>query len=113
MGKKPDRRELCEEVLKLTRKIAPDVDTIEARKEQLRGISEETGEGFSEELEKLGTVEVTAAKAKRFKGIVPTLIPEAFVALPEARQKTLIADGLVEMVNEYTREAKPSVTVRL
>lgn len=113
MARKPDRRAISEEILKLTRKIAPDVDTIESRKEELRGISAETGEGFTEEIEKLGVVEVKAGREKSFKGIVPTLEPEAFVALPEARQKALIADGLVKMVTEFTRASSPSVTVRL
>jgi hypothetical protein len=58
-------------------------------------------------------VQVSAPSEKKFKGLVPELNPEAFLDLAESRRKKLEADGIVAMVREYTKGAKPSVTVRM
>lgn len=114
MAKKPDVQGICEDILTRSRKIAPDVIAIEAGKKVLREISKDSGEGFTEDHGANGVVEVKAGrKGGEFKAIVPTLKAKAFLALSEARREKLIEDGVVEMVTEYTKEASPSVTVRL
>ena len=48
------RRTIAEELLKLEKKVAPDLRKIDEHKEGLRALSEESGEGFTEEVEGLG-----------------------------------------------------------
>lgn len=107
------RRAIAEQLLGLQSKIASDLLKIDACKEQLRAIAEDKGEGFVEEVEGVGSVEVKAGTEKKFKGLVPALKPETYLALPEARQKALQEQGLVAMEAQYTSARSPSVTVRL
>jgi hypothetical protein len=89
------------------------LERIDGYKEQLRGLCEASGEGFTEEVEGVGSVEVKAGTDKRFKGIVPELAAQAFLEISKARQQKLIDDKLVVMTTEYSPARKPSVTVRL
>lgn len=109
------QRAIATELLKLEKKIAGDLLKIDGYKDALREIAKETGEAFIEDLTEqgLGTVEVKAGREEKFKGRVPQLQAETFLDLTEGKQKKLVEDGLVAWVNEYTKGAKPSVTVRL
>lgn len=107
------RRAIAEKLLELQKKLEPDLLKIDGYKEQLRGLCQDAGESFTEEVEGLGSVEVKAGSDKKFKGIVPTIVAETFLALPESRRKKLIDDELVVMTEQYTNARSPSVTVRL
>lgn len=108
-----NRHSLAENVLRLARKIQPDVNSIEADKEKLRAICAQSGEGFTEAVEKLGEIEVKAGQDKKFKALVPVLDPEKFLDLASGQQEKLVKDGVVVMERQYTKDTKPSVTVRL
>jgi hypothetical protein len=107
------RHAIAEKLLRLQAKVEPDLLAIDGLKDQLREISKESGEGFTEEVEGLGTVEVKAGREKEFKGRIPVLKPEAFLALAEGKQKKLEANQIVAWENLYTKASSPSVTVRL
>ena len=108
-----NRHALAENVLRVARKMQPDVDSLEADKAKLRAISAQSGEGFTETVEKLGEVEVKAGQDKKFKALVPVLDPDKFLDLASGQQEKLIKDGVVAMERQYSKETKPSVTVRL
>lgn len=107
------RRALAEQLLGLQSKIAADLLKIDECKETLRGICEESGEGFTEEVAGRGTVEVKAASEPKFRGILPVLDPAAFLALPEKRRQALIENNIIAMTEQWSKATKPSVTVRL
>jgi hypothetical protein len=69
--------------------------------------------GFIEPIVGKGVVEVKAGHAKEFKGLLPELKAEAFLALSEGRKQKLTQDGLVVMTEQWSSAARPSVTVRL
>jgi hypothetical protein len=107
------RRTIAEKVIELTHKIADDVPRIEEGKEKLRAIATEANEGFVETFGQMGEIQVSAPSERKFKGIVPELNAEAYLDLAESRRKKLEEDGVVTMTREYTKGAKPSVTVRM
>ncbi len=107
------RDELAERLLRREAKIAEDLRLIDEDKDALRKLSEDAGEGFKVEIAGLGTVEVKAGRAAEITGTSPQLIVGGFLGLTPARQRKLVEDGLVEIVDVVKRAAKPSVTVRL
>jgi len=107
------QRVLCEKLLKIQQKIAPDLLLIDECKDALRKIAEETGEGFTEEVQGLGTVEVKAGREAQLKGTCPEIVTEAYYALTRNRQDKLVEQGLIKIAEQWSKAAKPSVTVRL
>jgi hypothetical protein len=107
------RREIATELLKLEKKIAPALLAIDGLKDQLRAISKDAGEGFTEEIEGLGSVEVKAGREAKLTGTCPELVVEAALALPAGRLNRLIESGLIRMAEVWSKKASPSVTVRL
>src|SRR5258708_36358164 len=91
------RREIATELLKLQKKIEPTLLAIDGYKEQLRAISKDTGEGFTEEIEGLGTVEVKAGREEKLTGKRPELVIEAAYALPAGRPTKRIEFRLIRM----------------
>lgn len=104
---------IAERLLDLSREIAPAAGLISDLKETLRKIVEESGDSFLIEVPGKGSVEVKAGAEERFKGIVPTLVPEVFLELPESRRNKLVDDGVVVMEKQHTKASRPAVTVRL
>ncbi len=70
-------------------------------------------ESFTEEFGQRGRVEVKSGRPKEFKGLLPELVAELYLALPEQRRKALEEQGLVVMTQHWSPAAKPSVTLRL
>ncbi|RAI39094.1 hypothetical protein CH341_26595 [Rhodoplanes roseus] len=106
------RKKLAEKLLDLQIEIAPQIARMDELKEQLRTAALEAGSGFTDEVTGKGTVEVSAARKAAFKGIVPVLVAEAFLALKDSAMKKLRDDGLVKDEKIFTKAARPSVTVR-
>ena len=111
MGK--SRRAIAEELLDLHVEHTDLFAKIDDLKEKLRAFSVDAGEGFKEKVAGKGEVSVSAASVAKLKGIMPKLKPEAFLELTQARRDKLIADGIVELAEEWTKDRAPSVTVRL
>src|SRR6266446_1352977 len=103
------RRAIATELLKLQKKIEPVLLAIDGYKEQLRAISKDTGEGFTEEIEGLGSVEVKAGREAKLTGTCPELVVEAAYALPAGKLNKLIESGLIKMVEIWSKAARPSV----
>jgi hypothetical protein len=106
-----DRREIAAELLTLQKKIEPILLQIDDYKERLRDIVKDTGAGFTEEIEGLGSVEVKAGREAKLTGTCPELVVEAALAMPAGRLKRLIESGLIKMVEVWSKKASPSVTV--
>lgn len=104
---------IAKQLLVLEKKVAPDLLKIDGLKEKLRDVCTTKGASFTEEVEGLGTVEVKAGKAAELKGLIPELQTPKFLELPESRRKDLEKQGLVVMAQQWSKAAKPSVTVRL
>lgn len=107
------RRAIAEELLDLHIEHADVFAQIDGLKEQLRKLSLADNAGFKEKVDGKGEVQVSAPSVAKLKGIMPTLKPERFLELTEARRDKLVADGLVEMKEQWTSDRAPSVTVRL
>ena len=109
------QRAIAGELLRLEKKIADDLVKIDGYKDALREIAIETGEGFVEDLTKegLGTVEVKGARAAELKGTRAEIVTQAYYALPRSKQDKLVEQGLVTIIEQWSKPAKPSVTVRL
>jgi hypothetical protein len=107
------RRAIAEELLDLHIEHADVFAKIDTLKEKLRELSIADSAGFKEKVDGKGEVSVSAPSVAKLKGIMPALKPEVFLELGQARRDKLVADGLVEMREEWTKERAPSVTVRL
>lgn len=105
---------LCTDILQRSHKVAPDLLKIDEDKEAAREYIAETGQGFTETIEGLGTVEGKVGCEEEVKGFEYVLNQDAFAKLPEARRKKLIDEQKLVWLRQIVRPArKPSVTVRL
>jgi hypothetical protein len=108
------RRALVTKILELSKDVAPALLKIDEGKEALREEIAETGEGFTETIEGLGTVEGKVGCEREVTGFEYVLNQDAFAKLPESRRKKLIEDQELVQLRQVVRSArKPSVTVRL
>lgn len=107
------RSTIARSLLEIQKRLEPDLLKIDAFKEELRGLCEKAGESFTEEIAGLGSVEVKAGGEAEFKGILPELVATKFLKLPATRRKILIEQGLVVETEQWSKDRKPSVTVRL
>jgi hypothetical protein len=108
-----ERRALAHELLGLHRKHGPDFARMEDIKRALRENATEGGENFKEEFAGEGAVKVAGKKDGTFKGIVPAIDPDIFLALSERRRATLVGQGIVKMTNTYGKPFYGSVTVEV
>lgn len=106
-----ERRALSSELLGLYRKHGDDFARIEDLKRALREIATDDGENFKEEFAGEGVVKVSGAKEGKFKGIMPEVDAEKFLALSERRRETLVEQGIVKMNSVYAKPYYGSVTV--
>ena len=104
------QRELAQELVKLRKKHGPAFDRADELKSALK---DGATESFKEVFAGLGEVAVSPPQPGKFKGIVPTLTVDAFLALEEKERQRLVKDGLVAMVNAYGGKYYGSVTVKL
>ena len=106
------RRKLCEERLDIERKLQPDYDRIEVIHADLKQIANELGESFSEIVAGKGAVDVAPAHAAEFKGDVPQVQTEAWLALKPAEQKTFVKSGLIKVEPQWGKKSNGRVTVK-
>jgi hypothetical protein len=102
--------DLRAEVRRLIKDDGLGVDDLKA---ELRKLGKPGHEGFTEEFDGKGFVQVSGGSEAKFKGIMPTLDQAKFLDMPQSRQAALIEAGVVVMVKEFTKGSKPSVTVKL
>jgi hypothetical protein len=104
-------RALAHELLGYHRKHGPVFARMEDIKSALRKSATERGENFKEEFAGEGAVKVAGEKDGEFKGLVPTVVPDAFLGLSERRRQTLIDQGIVTMAENRGRKFYGSVKV--
>jgi hypothetical protein len=110
-----ERRELAQELLALNRKHADTFARIDDLKSALRAIATDAGENFKEEFAGKGAVKVSGGHAAAFKGILPEVAVDVFLALPEKEREKLTdaKRGVIKMVPTYGKPYYGSVTVDL
>lgn len=91
--------------------VQPQNDEIEALKTRLREMGK--AGNFTERFPDLGHVEVKAAKGATFKGTMPTLVPELFLAMTEAERTGLQEAGVVKMGELWGKPFFGSITAKL
>lgn len=107
------RAALCRELLEIESKHARIFARIKAIEKELKKIATDGGDSFREEIADLGTVDVSPAKDAEFKGNVPQIQSEAWLALPPAERKRLEKSGVVKMIAEWGSKSYGRVSVRL
>jgi len=110
MGKKVDRKALCERLLALRLKHAKVFSEIDGLKAEL--IVAAGAEGFREVFPGKGQVTVSAAKAKEFKGDLPEIDAIAFHALTDSKRQKLVEDGVIKIVPTWSRDFHGRVDVK-
>jgi hypothetical protein len=93
-------------------KLADDLARLEDLKAALRKEAKEAGESFHEEFAGKGRVEVTPPRPAEFKGLMPTVAPQAFVALSDKKRAALLETGVVAMAEQWRRPYYGAVTFK-
>ena len=106
------RAELCRELLDIELEHRAMFERMDAIKAQLKQIAGNDGQ-FREVFPGFGHVSVSPAKPKTFKGELPVLVGEAWLALKDTRRDKLIADGLVKIEPQFTGAYYGRVDVEL
>ena len=107
------RRALAEELVGLNRKHSDVFARIDDIKSELRKMATDAGENFKEEFAGKGAVKVSGGHAAQFKGILPEVNVEAFLALKETERAKLVDKAIVKMTPTYGKPYYGSVTVDL
>ncbi|SFG92752.1 hypothetical protein [Methylobacterium gossipiicola] len=105
------RSQLARQLLEKIAAAQAQNDEIDALKTRLRELG--VAGSFTERFPDLGTVEVKAAKAASFKGLMPTLVPELFLAMTEAERTALQESGVVTMSEQWGNPFHGSITPKL
>lgn len=109
----PDQADLAAELVGIHLKHRDDLGRADEIKTLLKQIATDQGENFQEVVAGKGKVSVSGKKGSRFKGTVPEVDPEKFLALTKCEQNQLIKAGLVRMVDQYTNPYYGAVEVKL
>lgn len=100
-AKPPMRAELCRELLDIELEHRETFERIDTIKAQLKLIATVDGQ-FREVIPGLGHVSVSPEKAKSYKGDLPVLVCDAWLALKEKQRDKLVTDGLVKIEPQYS-----------
>jgi hypothetical protein len=107
------RAALCKELLDLERSSTAADARRKAIEKELKSIATTAGESFRETIAKLGSVTVAPGKDAEYKGEVPQIQTEAWLALKASERKTFEKSGLVKMVSEWGSKFYGKVTIDL
>jgi hypothetical protein len=107
-----DRRATAEKRLALEIKLAKPYAEIAELDARLKQIATDT-DSFKENFGKRGYVSAAGAVAAEFKGKVPQLVNEKWLALPKAERDKLVKSGLVTIINQYGKASNGRVTVKV
>ncbi len=106
------RRKLAEERLAIDVKLAPQYAEIARLDAALKKVATDTGESFKEDFGERGYVSASGAVAKEFKGNVPVVQTEAWLALAPTERKRLEKSGLIKVEPEWGKGSNGRVTVK-
>jgi hypothetical protein len=108
-----ERHALARERLEIERKLKKDNDRIDFIDADLKKRATESGAGFKIEFAELGSVKVDPGHSAEFKGNVPMIQTEAWLALKPAERKRLEASGLIKIEPQWGKASSGRVTVKL
>lgn len=107
-----ERRALCEERVTIKRQVAPLEARSEAIEARLKVMATDAGESFKEIFGDGSFVSASGATAAEFKGNVPVIQTEAYLALKAAERKDLEKRGIVKIEPQWGRASSGRVTVK-
>lgn len=107
------RRKLAAELLTLNRDCGPQFKRMAELEAELKTIATDSGDSFKEDFGALGYVSASGAVASEFKGEVPQIVTEAWLALKAAERKAHVKSGLVKLVKQYSKASNGRVTVKV
>lgn len=106
------KRELAERLLGLNERLSVDLDNLDELKAELRARAASSG-GFTEFFAGRGKITVSGGSKPALKGIMPTIVPELFLASTAGEQAKLLEAGLVVMTELWSKGSSPAVTVKV
>lgn len=106
------RRELCEQRLDIERRLKPEYDRIDVLDAGLKAIAEQLGDSFREMIPEKGSVSVSPPYGAEFKGDVPVVQTEAWLALKKSERNTLVKSGLIKVEPQWGKAFGGRVTVK-
>jgi hypothetical protein len=107
------RRIAARERLDLEIKLRPDHATVAKLDAELKKIATDQGDSFKEDFGELGYVSASGAVAAEFKGDVPVIVTEVYLALKPAERKALEKRGIVVITPQYGKASNGRVTPRV
>lgn len=107
------RHQVARELLDLNIKLGPDFVTMAKLEAELKLLATQCGEAFKEDFGGDGYVSASGAVAAEFKGNVPVIQTEAYLALKAAERKDLEKRGIVKVEPQYGKASNGRVTVKV
>ena len=107
------RRKDAEELLNLNIKLAPQFKRTAELEAALKAAATKAGDGFKEDFGGKGYVSASGAVEAEFKGNVPQIQTEKWLALTELDRKRILKTGAVKIVKSFGRASHGSVTVKV
>jgi hypothetical protein len=107
------RRELAHERLSIERKLGPAYARIAEIDAELKNIATDAAQSFKEDFGEDGYVSVAGAVAAEFKGNVPVIQTEIYLALQPAERKKLEKRGIVRIEPQWGKTSNGRVTVKV
>jgi hypothetical protein len=107
------RRALADELLGINRELAGDYARMAQIEAELKQLATDAGASFKEDFGALGYVSASGAVAGEFKGAVPVIQTEPWLALKPAERKQLVKTGLVKIESLFGRASSGRVTVKV
>lgn len=104
---------LCKELLEIEKKHTDVFARMKAIETDLKAIANDNNDSFKEDIAGLGSVSVAPAKAAEFKGSLPQIQTEAWLALKAAERKALEKSGLIMIEQVWGSKSYGRVTVKL
>lgn len=108
-----ERNKLCGELLALNKKLDADFVLMKAIETRLKAIATEGADSFQVDLAGLGSVSVAPAHDAEFKGNVPQVQTEVWLALKPAERKALEKTGVIKIEAQWGKKSHGRVTVKL
>ena len=107
------RRNLAHELVGLNRKLKNEFDRIATIEVDLKKLATDAGQSFTEAFPKVGEVKVAPGHTAEFKGDVPVVQTEAWLALKPAEREQLVKRGIVKIEPQWGKASNGRVTVKL
>lgn len=107
-----ERRALCEELVEIERRTAPEVARTEAIMARLKVMATEDA-SFKEVFADGSYVTASGAVAAEFKGDAPVIVTEAWQALSPASRHRFIDRGLIKIEPQWGRATSGRVQVKI